>query len=374
MTSEKIHGSTDAKFTKLKDALTSNFADGLEHGAAVAVMVNGILVVDIWAGHADKAKTKPWQEDTVANVWSSTKGVVAAAVAMMVEQGKLHYDKPIANVWPEFAAQGKEHITLNQTMSHTSGLNGLNTPLTPEQLYQWSPYVDALASMKPNWQPGTACAYHALSYGHLAGEPIRRITGMSVGQFISEYIARPLGVEFFVGLPEAQDHRAAEMIEGKGASGWVDEVLASPYPQSCMNPKPVATSPNGRAWRAAEIPGGNGHSDARSLATIYGDIAGTKSKLLTARVRDEAVYPRFRGLDRSFNTQTAFGAGFRIEDEMFGKRASKQTFGHSGWGGTTAFGDPEAKMGFAYVTNNMLGFETLDPRRERLISAVYDAL
>jgi CubicO group peptidase (beta-lactamase class C family) len=374
MTSEIILGTTDAQFSKLKDALAANFADGLEHGAAVAVMVGGKLVVDIWAGHANKAKTKLWQRDTVANVWSSTKGVVAAAVAMLVERGKLHYDKPIADIWPEFAAQGKEHITLDQTLSHTSGLNGLNTPLTPEQLYQWSPYVDALAAMKPNWQPGTDCAYHALSYGHLAGEPIRRVTGMSVGQFISKHIAQPLGVEFYVGLPEAQDHRAAEMIEGKGASGWVDEVLASPYPQSCMNPKPEATAPNDRAWRAAEIPGGNGHSDARSLATIYGDIAGAKSKLLTAQGRDEAVRTRFRGLDRSFDMQTAFGAGFRIEDEMYGKRASPKTFGHSGWGGTTAFGDPDAKLGFAYVTNNMLGFDTLDPRRERLIEAAYDAL
>jgi CubicO group peptidase (beta-lactamase class C family) len=374
MTNLQIYGTTDPHFAKLKDALAANFADGLEHGAAIAVVVDGKLVVDLWAGHADKAKTKLWQRDTIANVWSSTKGVVAAAVAMLVEQGKLHYDKPIANVWPEFAAQGKEHITLDQTMSHISGLNGLNIALAPEQLYQWSPYVDALAAMEPNWKPGTDCAYHALSYGHLAGEPIRRVAGMSVGQFITQHIAKQLGVEFFVGLPVEQDYRVAEMIEGKGASGWVDQVLASPYPQSCMNPKPIATAPNERAWRAAEIPGGNGHCDARSLATIYGDIAGTRSKLFSIQTRNEAVRPRFRGIDTSFNLQTAFGAGFRIEDEMFGKRASQKTFGHSGWGGTTAFGDPEAKMGFAYVTNNMLGFETLDPRRERLISAVYDAL
>ncbi len=369
-----IQGNTDAKFSKLKDALAANFSDGYEHGAAIAVMLDGKLVVDLWAGYADKAKKKLWQRDTVVNVWSSTKGIVAAAIAMLVEQGKLQYDKPIANVWPEFAAQGKESITLDQVLSHTSGMNGLNTVLTPEQLDQWSPYVDALAAAKPNWQPGKHCAYHALSFGHLAGEPIRRVTGMSVGQFITAHIAKPLGVEFHVGLPQAQDHRAAEMIEGSGASGWVEEVLASPYPQSCMNPTPIATAPNERAWRAAEIPGGNGHSDARSLAHIYGDIAGAHSKLLSTQGRDEAVRPRFRGLDESFNTQTAFGAGFRIEDEMFDSRASSKTFGHSGWGGTTAFGDPAARLGFAYVTNNMLGFDTLDPRRERLIKAVYDAL
>ena len=367
----QIHGTVDPYFGKVKQAFAENFANGLEIGSAVAVVADGKLVVDIWAGHADGAKTKPWQRETIVNVWSSTKGVLAAAIAMLVERGKLRYDSPIANVWPEFAAGGKEKITLDHVMSHTSGLNGLNVPLSVEELCAWSPYANALAAMKPNWQPGTDCAYHALSYGHLAGEPLCRVTGKSVGQFINDEIAKPLGVEFYVGLPQAQDYRAAELVEGNGANDWVDLVLASPYPQACMNPKPVATEPNHRHWRAAEIPGGNGHSDARALATIYGDIAGRNSKLLSAKTRNEATRVRFRGIDSSFNSETAFGAGFNIGDELY---KSATSFGHSGWGGTVAFGDPEAKLGFGYITNNMLGFDTIDPRRQRLVDAVYACL
>ena len=232
-----IQGTIDPRFEKVRDAFAANFAAGLEHGAAVAIMLDGKLVVDLWAGHADQAKTKPWQRDTIANVWSSTKGVVAAAIAMAVEQGKLHYDQPIASVWPEFAVSGKEQITLNQTMSHTSGLNGLNVPISEDELIAWTPYVNALADMTPNWQPGTDCAYHALSYGHLAAEPLRRVTGKSIGQYVREEIAEPLGVEFYIGVPEEHDHRCAEMIEGAGCNDWVNLVLSSPYPQACANIK-----------------------------------------------------------------------------------------------------------------------------------------
>ena len=374
MSNTLIHGTTDAKFNKVKQAFVSNFADELEHGAAVAVMLDGKLVVDLWGGHADRVKLKPWARDTIVNVWSATKGVVALAIAMAVEQGNLAYETPIANIWPEFAMGGKEKITLNQTMSHTSGLNGLNVPISDDELLAWTPYVNALAAMKPNWKPGEHCAYHALSYGHLAGETLRRATGKSIGQFIQSEISDPLGVDFFIGVPAAQDHRCAEMIAGAGCNDWIGVVQSSPYPQGCLNPTPGATSPNHCAWRAAEIPGGNGHGDARALASIYGDICDRKSKLITAFMRQEASRVLFHGMDESFASPTTWGAGFRLEDDTYGAKASKQTIGHSGWGGTIAFGDPTAQLGFAYVTNNMLGFETTDPRRERLITAVYNAI
>ena len=366
-----INGYSEPGYEKIGEAFASCFADGLEHGAAVAVVIDGKMMVDLWGGHANAAKTKPWQRDTLVNVWSVTKGVVAAAMAMLVERGTIAYDAPVAAVWPEFAVNGKERITLDQVLSHTAGLNGLNTPMTVEQLYAWTPYVEALGAMRPNWEPGRACAYHALSYGHLAGEVLRRATGQSAGAFVRDEIAARVGAEFFIGLPEAEDHRAAEMIEGPKASDWVAGVLASPYPQSCMNPRPVATEPNTRAWRAAEIPGGNGHCSARDLALIYGDIAGRSSRLLSAAARDEACRERYRGMDASFGLPTVWGAGFRLEDDAYAPYASRRAFGHNGWGGSMAFGDPEAGIGFAYVTCNMLGFDTVDPRRERLIRAVY---
>ena len=369
-----IDGFTDPRFAPLRAAFASCFADGLEHGGAVAVVIDGKLVADLWGGHADKARSKPWTRDTLANVWSASKGVVALAVAMLVERGALRYDDPVAKVWPEFAAKGKERITLDLVLSHQAGLNGLDAEMDEAGLYAWHPYANALAAMAPLWEPGSRCVYHALSFGHLAGEPIRRVSGTSVGRFVMREIAAPLGAAFYFGLPEALDHLAAEMIEGPKASDWVAAALAGPYPHACRNPTPLATQPNARGWRAAEIPGGNGQSHARALAAIYGNTVGGAKPLISRATLTEATRPRFAGIDSCFGSPVAYGAGFRIDDASHGGRGAG-TLGHSGWGGAVAFGDPAARMGFAYVTNTMLGFDDgIDPRRQRLIDAVYDAL
>ena len=373
-----IDGLCDPRFAGVRDAFASSFAEGLEHGGGVSVVIEGRPVVDLWGGHADAARTRPWRRDTLVNVWSSTKGVVALAIAMLVERGKLDYAAPVASYWPEFAEGGKERITLDQVMSHQSGLNGLAVPMEEAGLLAWTPYVEALAAMSPLWEPGSRCVYHALSYGHLAGEVIRRVDGRSIGRFIAEEIAGPLGADFHVGLPEREDFRAAEMIEGPKASEWVDFVRASAFPHACDNPLPRALAPNDRAWRAAEVPGGNGQSTAHALARIYGMMAagGTwQGRLLTGRAAiEEAVRPRFRGMDDSFALPAAFAAGYQIEDPVYAGRASPQSFGHTGWGGAIGFADPGAGLGFGYVTNRMLGFDDVDPRRKALIDAVYDAL
>jgi CubicO group peptidase (beta-lactamase class C family) len=370
-----INGHCDTRFSGLKDAFASCFADGLEHGAGVAVMLDGRLVAELWGGHADKAKRKDWQRDTLVNVWSCTKGVVAAAVAMAVERGQLRYEAPIADVWPAFGCNGKEAISLDLVMSHRSGLNGFNDPVADADLESWERYTARLAQMSPNWVPGTVCAYHALSYGHLAGEPLRRVSGKSVGQFITEEIAEPSGVEFYVGVPETHDHRCAEMIEGPKASDWITTVSQSAYPQSVQNPTPRATAPNERKWRAVEIPGGNGHCSAAGLASIYGDMVSGRSKLMSVDALQEASRERYRGLDASFGSDTCWGAGFRLDNAESTQRASKGTISHSGWGGSIGLGDPVARLGFAYVTNYMLGFDDgIDLRRKRLLDAVYDAL
>jgi CubicO group peptidase (beta-lactamase class C family) len=372
----QINGTADARFSRLKEAFGTCFTDHREHGAALAVMLDGRLVADLWAGHADKAKTGPWQRDTLVNVWSCTKGVMATAIAMLVERGRLNYDAPIADVWPEFAANGKSNITLGQAMSHQSGVNGLNEPISEEDLCASTPFVEAIAAMAPNFEPGTTCSYHALTYGSLTGEPLRRVTGKTAGQFIADEITGPLGADFFVGLPEAHDHRAAEMIEGPNASKWISDILKSKYPQPVMNPTPNALAPNRRIWRAAEVPGGNGQGTARGLAAIYGDIVSTKPTLMNGETLTEASRVRFRGLDESFGVETVWGAGFRLEDAIpYGSRASLKTVGHGGWGGSLGFGDPEARLGFAYVTNHMMGYDDgVDPRVTRIVEAVYDCL
>ncbi|MDE2385565.1 MAG: beta-lactamase family protein [Alphaproteobacteria bacterium] len=370
-----IHGTTDSKFSKLKDALASCHADGIMQGGSVAVVLDGKPVAELWCGQADAAGQKPWARDTLVNVWSCTKGVLATAVAMAVERGRLRHDMRLAEVWPEFAANGKQDITLEQVMTHRSGLNGITGDVAENIYLDWPRAVRAIEAMAPNYVPGTVCAYHALSIGTLAGETLRRSTGKMPGAFIREEIAGPLGADFHVGVAAADDARCAEMIAGAGTYEWVEQVSSTPYPQGVENPRPDALAPNARAWRAAEIPGANGHATALGLATIYGDLTRAAPKLLTKVSIAEAIRSRFRGRDAGFEDETCWAAGFRLEDAEWKPRASGTTFGHGGWGGAFGFGDPEAGLGFAFTTNHMLGFgEEPDQRRQRLINAVYDAV
>ncbi len=379
-----IDGTADRRFDGVRQAFESCFADGLEHGAAVAVMVDGKLVVDLWGGHADAAKTKPWQRDTLVNLWSATKGITALAIAMLVERGRLDYAAPLAKVWPAFAARGKENITLDQVLSHQAGLHGLDVEMSDADFYAWHPFVEALAAMAPLWEPGSRCVYHPVTYGHLAGEALRRADGRSVGRFIAEEIAGPLDLSFFVGLPAAEERRVAEMRAEPSASAWVSEGLAGPYHHCFRNPTITPLKPNERAWRAAELPAVNGQGDARSLATMYGLLARggelARRRLISQEGIARATAERFRGQDPSLGVNTAYGAGFRIDDPTYGPSsagpdATAGHFGHSGWGGTIAFADPAARLGFAFVTARMQDFDTgIDPRRQRLTDAVYAAL
>jgi CubicO group peptidase (beta-lactamase class C family) len=287
-------------------------------------------------GHADAPRTWPWRRDTLINVWSATKGVVALAVALLVDRGKLDYTAAVARWWPEFAACGKENITLDWVMSHQAGLNGLTVPMDEAGLLAWTPYVQALANMAPLWQPGSRCIYHGLSYGHLTGEILRRVEGRSVGRFVAEEIARPLGADFFIGLPAKEDARVAEMIEGPHASDWIAAVRASPFPHCGVNPVPRALAPNDRAWRAAEVPGANGQATALGLAKIYGMMAcgGTFDgrRVIKPDTIAEAGRIRVRGIDESFATPAAFAAGYQVEVSLQAGGASPQALAYRlGW-------------------------------------------
>jgi CubicO group peptidase (beta-lactamase class C family) len=377
----RIEGNCDPKFSHVREAFAQSFASGLEHGGGVVVVLDGKTVVELWGGHADAAKTRPWARDTLVNVWSCTKGVMALAIAMLVERGRLAYERPVAADWPGFAANGKDAITLDNVMAHMSGLNGLDRPMDEAGLCAWFPYVAALEAMAPLWAPGSRSIYHALSYGHLTGELLRRVDGRSPGRFIAEEIAAPLGFgrDFFVGLPLEEDPRVAEMIAGPKCDDWVDAVRGTPFPHSCANPLPDALASNRRSWRAAEVPGGNGQGSAAALARIYGALANGGGldgrRVISASGIDAAIAPRFRGIDDSFGGPSAFAAGFQIDDPHYAGRAGSRSFGHNGWGGAMGFADPDAGVGFGYVTNRMLGFDDgIDPRRRDVIAALYDAL
>ncbi len=374
-----IQGTNDPRFSALRDAFAANFADGLDQGAAFAVILDGKPVVDLWGGHADEEGKRPWGRDTLVNVWSTTKGPVALAIAMLVDRGLLEYEAPVARYWPEFAAGGKQDVSLGCLMAHQAGLPGCDRPVTIEELYDWQPVVDCLAAMAPMWPPGEQCAYHAFTFGHLAGEVLRRVDGRSAGAFIAEEIAGPLDAAFLVGLPEAEDGRVAEIVAGPGTHDSVEQASARPYAAAAyLNPRIVAETANQRAWRAAEVPAANGQSDALGLAHIYSALAQGGSidgrRLLGPEAVAAATAERFRGLEAGFDSPMAFSAGFMLNmDGLFGP--SPRAFGHSGWGGSFAFADPDAGLGVAYVMNRMQGFgPDPDPRRIRLLHTLYGIL
>jgi len=374
-----VEGLTAPRFAAVRDAFASTLRDGLEHGAAVAVVLDGEPVVDLWGGHCDLARTRAWQRDTLANVWSCSKGVTATAVAMLVERGKLAYEAPLARYWPEFAANGKATITLDQVLSHQAGLDGVRVDVPLEDLYAWTPFTDALAAMAPLWEPGSRCVYHPVTFGHMLGEVVRRVEGRSLGRFIAEEIAGPLGISCFVGLPQEHDHRAAEMSGDASIYKAHVEGEKSPYPYSFRNPELFAETPNARAWRAAEIPAANGHADARSLARLYGALARGGEidgiRLISPQGMAHAARERFRGVDACSLGATVFAAGYRVDSIGFGPSVGPGNFGHTGWGGSVAFADPSRRLGFAFVTSRMLAFDDgVDPRRQRLLQAVYAAL
>lgn len=374
-----VEGVTAPGLEAVREAFANNLADGLEHGAALAVWRDGRPLVDLWGGTRDLAGRLAWQRDTLVNVWSVGKGVVALAVAMLVERGRLDYAAPVARYWPQFAANGKQDITLDQVLSHQAGLDGLPIPLSDAQWQAWSPVVAVLEAMKPNWEPGSACVYHPETFGYLAGELVRRVDGRSIGQFVAQEIAEPLALSFFFGLPQAQDHRAAEISASDKAYDWMRQGAASAYPHAYRHRALSAGAPNERAWRAAEMPAVNGHGDARSLAKLYGALAMDGSvdghQLIGRRTLERALAERFHGVDAGSGAPTVFAAGFRIGAIGFGPHVGAGHFGHTGWGGSVAFADPARRLGFAYVTNRMLGFDDgVDPRRARLLDTLYAAL
>ena len=389
-TAVEIQGTCDARFQGVKEAFAQNFADYGEVGAAVSVMVDGRSVVDLWAGHADAALTRPWQRDTIANVFSTTKGITAICAHRLADQGLLDIDAPVAQYWPEFAQAGKEKIPVRYLLSHRAGLPAVRQQLPPGSAYNWQTMTSALAAEEPWWEPGTKHGYHALTFGNLVGEVVRRIGGQSVGTYFRKQIAERLGLDFHIGLAERNDARTAEMLPlelpAPDETNPIFKALADPQsmtfkafanPPDLMIPGTVNT----RAWRAAEIPAANGHSDARSLARLYGTLArggeldGVRvlSRDAIERARVEQSYGEDAVL---FGLPSRFGLGFMLD--LLEHRIVPQgdMFGHPGAGGSIGFADPNTGVGFGYVMNKMLlpPDYFIDPRWRPLVDATYAAL
>lgn len=385
MDTPAIHGTCDASFLRVKETFAAGFASGAELGASVAVVVDGKTVVDLWAGIADKSSGRLWERDTLANVFSTTKGVTAICAHRLVEQGLLDLDAPAAKLWPELAAAGKEDVTLRHILSHRAGLAAVRAPLPREAIFEPDTMARALAAESPWWEPGTKHGYHAMTFGWLVGEMIRRASGKSVGAYLRDELAGPLQLDLHIGLDAKDDARCAELRPGRKAPGQktlFEQIMEAPEgltakaftnPFTMMFPDTFAS----RAWRGAEIPALNGHATARALARLYGALGcGGKTDgvhVLSHESIARAGEEQSVGADEVLPVSTRFGLGFMLpqpHDAWGGPRA----FGHPGAGGSVAFADPEAHLGFGYVMNRMGTQILVDPRAKALADATYASL
>ena len=387
MTVGKIDGTCDSGFRRVRDAFAENFEQRGEVGAAVAITIDGRPVVDLWGGALDAKRTRPWTRDTLVNVYSTTKGLTAMCAHRLVDQRKLDLEAPVSRYWHEFAQAGKDRLPVRYLLSHQAGLPAVQRPLPPEALFDWDSMCGALAEQEPWWAPGTKHGYHAMTFGFLVGEVIRRITGLRPRDYVRAQLAEPLGIDFQIGLAESDDHRVAEMIAAPppppNAVNLFAEAMNNPESvtaKTIANP-PTISAPgvaNSLEWRRAELPAANGHATARALARIYGalsrggEIDGVR--VLTpesiARCHDEQA----RGRDEVLLMPTRFSLGFILSQPEASLGPGLKSFGHPGAGGSLGFADPQAKVGFGYTMNQMGPTMLIDPRATALIDAVYASL
>jgi CubicO group peptidase (beta-lactamase class C family) len=346
-------GSTcSARFERLRELFGTKLESGEDLGASVAVNIDGEMVVDLWGGWADEARTVPWAEDTITNVFSTTKAMTSLAALVLVDRGELDLDADVAKYWPEFAARGKAGVKVRHLLSHTSGVSGWKQPVTIEDLYDWDKSTSLLAAQAPWWEPGTASGYHMLNYGHLIGEVIRRITGQRLGEFLAAEIAEPLGVDFHIGLPASEFPRVANVVPPPLPSG---------PPQ--LDPKSVAfktwTNPWGfraettwtEGWRRADIGAANGHGNARSLARLQsavacgGEVDGVR--LLSPRTIDRIFEVQSDGIDLVLGLPFKAGVGYSLLP------TEGRVCCWGGWGGSLVVIDVDRRITFAYAMNKM---------------------
>ncbi len=376
MTRPEIGGVCPPQLEPVRAAFAANFEAGAELGARFSLAIEGEIVVDLWAGFADRAQTRPFNDATLTPIFSTTKAVAALMVARLVGQGKLAYGQRVADLWPEFAQRGKADITVEQALSHQAGLPGFAEPMDPALWLDWDAICDRLAALAPMWPPGTASGYHPVTFGYLAGEIFRRADGRTIGRALAQDVAGPLGLDVWIGLPQAEDHRVAE----------VRRPPAMPDLGPITEPRRVAfltkwASPDARGspeWRRAEIPSANGHATAAGLARLMAAMAcdGVVDgrEVLAPGTAAEAARERIAGEDLVLPRMMSWGAGFMRGrgSNLYGP--GEHTLGHSGWGGSCAFADPDRRLSGAYVMNRQSSALIDDPRARRLIEAAYAAL
>ena len=378
-----LEGLCDPRFETVREAFATNFRERGEPGAAVCVSVGGKPVVDLWGGYADIANTKPWQRDTLVNVFSVGKALCALAAARIVEQELIALDAPVSRSWPEFAQAGKEAITLRQILSHRGALPAIEKPMPDGAALDWNEMIHALEEQAPWWEPGTAFGYHVNTYGFLIGEIVKRTAGRTLGTLIREEVAGPLDADIHIGLARHHHPRVAEYRwpgtstmtpPGENATR-IDIMRWNTY----WNPPGISGAHwvNTPEWRLAEVPSTNGHGNARSVARVYSALAkgGTIDgvEIIGRQTLREFTTEHSRGEDVITQHPARFGLGFQLTQPQRPLGPNPNSFGHFGAGGSLGFCDPDADVAFGYVTNDM-GPRWQNPRNRALMEAVYACL
>ena len=372
-----LQGLCEPGFSKVAQAFEDNFKSGTEVGAAVAVCHNGRLVVDLWGGYKDRARSVTWERDTTVNMMSVAKGFVATAIAMLVDRGELDYDLPVAGYWPEFAQNGKQDIPLRYILDHRAGLAVLRPSLPRGSIYDWQAMTSALAEMKPLWQPGEESGYHILSMGFLCGEVIRRVTGQMPGEFIRKQITEPLDLDYNIGLRNDEFDRVAEFIPAvEGTIFSVETLPDDELLKYAWAELPEGEDFNTREWKQAQIPGASGHGNARAVARFYGCLAQGGAledvQLLSsgaiAVMSAEQHTMKEQVMKRSYHQ----GLGvLRNSPPISPMGPNMSAFGHHGVGGSVGLCDPDKGIGFAYSMNQMHARVDNGPRAGRLKDATF---
>ncbi|MBY0277599.1 beta-lactamase family protein [Candidatus Binatia bacterium] len=369
-----------AGFEPVREAFASNFEHHGDLGAACCVYRDGRPVVELWAGFADLGGGRHWRPDTVQLIFSATKGITAVCLHLLAERGALDLDAPVASYWPEFAANGKATIPVRWVLSHRAGLAAVDGDLTLAEVLAWEPVVRAIAAQAPCWTPGTAHGYHARSYGWILGEVVRRVTGRSLGRFLDDEVAGPLALDLWVGLPESEQARCARVIPPEGGLPSIADLLGADSLTARVMGGPSDLFAYDEMWNrsdllAAEMPSSNGVASAHALARLYAALVGEVDgiRLLRPETVSAACVVQSDGPDRVLFVPSRFGSGFMLPP-MLAPDVGARSFGHPGAGGCLGFADPEARLGFGYVTTRMKLEVAGDERQKALIDATYGCL
>ncbi|MEP2989479.1 MAG: serine hydrolase domain-containing protein [Parasphingorhabdus sp.] len=367
-----IQGHCDPRFEPVKAAFETNFREHGDVGASVAITLNGEFVVDLWGGHLDEKRTQPWQEDTLVNVWSSTKTMAAMSLLLLADRGEVDLHAPAAKYWPEFAENGKEALEVRHFLSHNAGLSGMEEQIEGDAFYDWEWMTSALARQTPWWEPGTQSGYHALTQGHLIGEIVRRVTGQTIGNFFRQEIAEPTGADFHIGAAEELDERIGNLIPPKAGPAPDSQSIAG---RTFANPRVDATEPRKRAWRAAEIPAANGQANARAIVRAQTAMANggqAFGKKIMSEAGTKRVFEKqSEGMDLVLGVPLVFGMGYGLNSDATPISPNKNACFWGGYGGSSVIIDQDANLCFSYVMNKMETGLLGDPRGFGLAAAMY---